>query len=139
MTLQSESMLCFCKKLCGYAAFYLPPPTEAPSFEKRARQDALRAYLFYASNAGRLAHVRSLRASNQTAEIPGQARNDDISLVPHYVLGAPVKEALIKALSDFAKSIFMQGKEKDDENSKLFKESFDEALYKYAAKSDSSI
>ncbi len=49
------------------------------------------------------------------------------------------REALIKALSDFAKSIFMQGKEKDDENSKLFKESFDAALYKYAAKSDSSI
>ncbi len=49
------------------------------------------------------------------------------------------KEALIKALFDFAKSIFMQGKEKDDENSKLFKESFDAALYKYAAKSDSSI
>ncbi len=39
-------------------------------------QDALRAYMFYASNAGGLAHVRSLRASNQTAEIPGQARND---------------------------------------------------------------
>ncbi len=33
------------------------------------------------------------------------------------------KEALIKSLSDFATSIIMQGKEKDDENSELFKES----------------
>ena len=53
------------------------------------------------------------------------------------LLGA--KEALIKSLSDFATSIMMQGKEKDDANSELFKESFDAVLHNYAAKSDSSI
>ena len=50
-----------------------------------------------------------------------------------------VLEALIKSLSDFVTSIIMQDEEKDDENSKLFKESFDEVLHNYAAKSDSSI
>ena len=49
------------------------------------------------------------------------------------------KEALIKSLSDFATSIIMQDKEKDDANSELFKESFDAVLHNYAAKSDSSI
>ena len=44
------------------------------------------------------------------------------------------KEALIKSLSDFATSIMMQDKEKDDANSELFKESFDAALHNYAAK-----
>ena len=33
----------------------------------------------------------------------------------------------------------MQNKEKGDENSKLFKESFDAVLHNYAAKQDSSI
>ena len=33
--------------------------------------------LFYASNAGGLAHVRSLQAKTHTAEIPGQVRNDE--------------------------------------------------------------
>ena len=33
----------------------------------------------------------------------------------------------------------MQGKEKDDENSELFKEFFDAALHNYVTKSDSSI
>ena len=33
----------------------------------------------------------------------------------------------------------MQGKEKGDENSELFKEPFDVALHNYAAKQDSSI
>ena len=46
---------------------------------------------------------------------------------------------LIKSLSDFATSIIMQDKEKDDANSELFKESFDAVLHNYAAKSDSSI
>ena len=50
-----------------------------------------------------------------------------------------VKEALIKSLSDFATSIMMQDREKDDANSELFKESFDAVLHHYAAKSDSSI
>jgi hypothetical protein len=51
----------------------------------------------------------------------------------------PEGEARIKSLSDFAISIMIQGKEKDDENSELFKESFDAELHHYAAKSDSSI
>ena len=50
-----------------------------------------------------------------------------------------VKEVLIKSLSDFATSIMMQDKEKDDANSELFKESFAAVLHHYAAKSDSSI
>ena len=52
----------------------------------------------------------------------------------HFRKRSRIKEALIKSLSDFAKSIIMQGKEKDDENSELFKESFDAALHNYAAK-----
>jgi hypothetical protein len=36
--------------------------------------------MFYASNAGRLAHVRSSAASNQTAEIPDQVRNDGMGV-----------------------------------------------------------
>ncbi len=35
-----------------------------------------RRFVSYASGAGGLAHVRSVRARKQTAEIPGQARND---------------------------------------------------------------
>ena len=50
-----------------------------------------------------------------------------------------LREPLIKSLSDFATSIMMQDKEKDDANSELFKESFDAVLHNYAAKSDSSI
>ena len=50
------------------------------------------------------------------------------------ILETGVKEALIKSLSYFAISIIMQDKEKDDENSELFKESFDAVLYNYAAK-----
>ena len=70
-----------------------------PSFEGRWRgapEDRVAAapqFLFYASNAGGLAHVRSSATSIQTAEIPDQVRNDDISLAPHYVLGSPERGA----------------------------------------------
>ncbi|WP_298025863.1 hypothetical protein [uncultured Dialister sp.] len=46
-----------------------------------------------------------------------------------------VKEALIKSLFAFTLGFFMQSKEWDSLNSKLFKESHDEAVHKNPSKS----
>ena len=85
-----------------FAHFYAPsarPITRrfAPPSSRRGleRCRLRRRLLFYASNAGGLAHVRSSAASNQTAKIPDQVRNDDIILAPHYVLGSPFRGAEI--------------------------------------------
>ena len=46
--------------------------------------------MFYASNAGRLAHVRSSTARIQTAEIPDQVRDDGVGV------DALMREALMR-------------------------------------------
>ena len=40
------------------------------------------------------------------------------------------KETLIQSLSDFILEFFIQSKESSDANSELFKEGYDEAMYK---------
>ena len=42
MSFCPSSVLCFRKKLCTFGAFYLPPPTEAPSFKRRLSKVSLR-------------------------------------------------------------------------------------------------
>ena len=54
----------------------------------------------FRSRAAKTTYARSSAASNQTAKIPDQVRNDDISVAPHYVLGSPERGAVRHEVTD---------------------------------------
>ena len=52
----------------------------------------------------------------------------------HHLYSAALRETLIQSLADFILGFFIQSKESSDANSELFKEGYDEAMYKNSCK-----
>ena len=53
---------------------------------------------------------------------------------PPYKTGDVPRETLIQSLSDFTLEFFMHSEESPDANSELFKEGYDESMYKNSCK-----